>query len=652
MVHLLSSLTSSACAAAMVAGSKEDPVDTPWNLPFDLKSLPEDVAAKLVVIAPFLLGRKRANYDSQFFHRTLGLCNTGIPFSELSSDKLCKKSLFIETWPERLGGRHYIADCSDQQAIDAYTEQHAKVYGGEGPDNNTFGTSFLRGCHLTFELGKDVNWAQKAESLQKAREKGAARNPLKLTPPALREQIEAIIGVLAGHIDDKPSAGNTSLAIEGVGTQPSHGVFVTGSSSKGGPGVEGARGRTRSALKAKAALGSEEESLPKSSLAVSRYEDRPTSESKAKLDQAKTKKARAQADLAKKEAQREVILGDLRTSKAFLKEKEDEENRFYEDVAAHRAASIKARAAGNVEEKKRLDALARLGGDQMANASKAAQEAQLRIDNKEKQLAALVGDIEKSKAEVGVLSVEIMSFELAAAFIRPKSVLPHLPSEFRALPIQVSDPCPFCARYFVDAACVPLTCGCLAHPHCMFEVVFSLDAKCSRCCRSLSGGWLGQWGFPLHESAQAELHHLQELLKSEVGVPDFQSSFAGSKRAAKRTSLPSEEEDQVRKKTRFEEIEEASDPLVIAKTSAQPVVPAELLPAAVGDADGVANTQKSDDLSFLQVTQAPPREEAEDTCSHGGGLSGSATESGGTSSGPAGAALDKLVDAIATSAVP
>lgn len=132
-----------------------------------------------------------------------------------------------------------------------------------------------------------------------------------------------------------------------------------------------------------------------------------------------------------------------------------------------------------------------------------------------------------------------------------------------------------------------------------------------------------------------------------MGVPDLLSLVAGSKRAAERSSLPLGEEDQVSKKARFEEVGGASDLLVIAKTSAQPLVFAALLPAAEEDADGVAITQKSDDLSFQWETQAPPRQD--DTASHGGGLSSSTTESAGTSQDPAGAALEKLVDAIASS---
>ena len=166
----------------VVAASKDsDEGITQWDQPFDLTALPDSVASKLRFMAPFLLGRKKANYDAEFFHRTLGLCMEGTTFRLLSNDNVLNKNKFLHRWPERASGRHYIADCSDEQAIEAYTQMYNKVYGGD-PDNGTFGTSFLRACYLSFERGEEVNWAQKAESLQKAREKQASRNPLKLSP--------------------------------------------------------------------------------------------------------------------------------------------------------------------------------------------------------------------------------------------------------------------------------------------------------------------------------------------------------------------------------------------------------------------------------------------------------------------------------------
>jgi len=72
-----------------------------------------------------------------------------------------------------------------------------------------------------------------------------------------------------------------------------------------------------------------------------------------------------------------------------------------------------------------------------------------------------------------------------------------------------------------------LFCGCLAHPHCMFEAVFSQDARCRRCERGMTGGWLGQWGFDLDSKAAVELRLTEEILLAEPASPR-----AGSKRPA------------------------------------------------------------------------------------------------------------------------
>jgi hypothetical protein len=49
----------------------------------------------------------------------------------------------------------------------------------------------------------------------------------------LREQIEAIIDVLAGHIDDKPSGANIASRSE-LGARADNTFLVIGSSNKGG----------------------------------------------------------------------------------------------------------------------------------------------------------------------------------------------------------------------------------------------------------------------------------------------------------------------------------------------------------------------------------------------------------------------------------
>lgn len=61
-----------------VADSKDDAaVETPWDEAFDVQALPPALIGQLHHLAPFLLGRETANYDEDFFHRTLGLSNTG-----------------------------------------------------------------------------------------------------------------------------------------------------------------------------------------------------------------------------------------------------------------------------------------------------------------------------------------------------------------------------------------------------------------------------------------------------------------------------------------------------------------------------------------------------------------------------------------------
>ena len=61
----------------------------------------------------------------------------------------------------------------------------------------------------------------------------------------------------------------------------------------------------------------------------------------------------------------------------------------------------------------------------------------------------------------------------------------------------------------------------------MFEAVFSQDARCRRCERGMTGGWLGQWGFDLDSKAAEELRLTEEILLAEPASPR-----AGSKRPA------------------------------------------------------------------------------------------------------------------------
>ena len=91
---------------------EEGPI-TMWNLPFDVAVMPNVVSKMVLDIAPFLRGREKACYDSAFFQCTLGLSNKGYKILELSNDKICNKSNFLEVWPMR-DGQHYIQDCENK----------------------------------------------------------------------------------------------------------------------------------------------------------------------------------------------------------------------------------------------------------------------------------------------------------------------------------------------------------------------------------------------------------------------------------------------------------------------------------------------------------------------------------------------------------
>ena len=92
---------------------EEDGPLTMWDLPFDVAVVPKAIHRLVLDAFPFLCGQRKARYDVAFFQCTLGLCNKGYKLFELSSDKICNKSSFLEVWPMQ-DGRYYIQDCEDK----------------------------------------------------------------------------------------------------------------------------------------------------------------------------------------------------------------------------------------------------------------------------------------------------------------------------------------------------------------------------------------------------------------------------------------------------------------------------------------------------------------------------------------------------------
>jgi hypothetical protein len=167
-----------------------------WEVPFDVRMVPEDCLEQIMEAAPFLWGRKDAVHTPEFFKKTLGLCDCGIPFSKLNSAELLPIEDLEGTYP-LVNGRHpvrLIPPEAREQALSLYQ----RVFGGP-PDNGEFSTSFIRGCAVFYQQNKSMNWASKAASLAGGRAKHPERNSQKLTPPALREQIQRIITILSRY---------------------------------------------------------------------------------------------------------------------------------------------------------------------------------------------------------------------------------------------------------------------------------------------------------------------------------------------------------------------------------------------------------------------------------------------------------------------
>ena len=90
---------------------------------------------------------------------------------------------------------------------------------------------------------------------------------------------------------------------------------------------------------------------------------------------------------------------------------------------------------------------------------------------------------------MGRLSGLVDELTLQSTTFQHVHLFTSLPTEFYQMPIQVSDPCSLCYKFFVETTCVPLTCGCQVHPHCMLEGVMLRHGTCPRCNFVASGCW-------------------------------------------------------------------------------------------------------------------------------------------------------------------
>jgi hypothetical protein len=187
---------------------------SPWKSPFDFGTMPPTIVEACGKLAPFLFGRQGAEYDTEFFHNVLLLSNSGLREKDLS-DVVCPQEWF-QAWPASADGRHNFIDCADPKLKAGASEMYIQVYGAP-PDNGGVSSNFLRGMYVFREEKRDVNWAEWAAKIHSGHMKNAGRNPNKLTPPALREQIQGLLKVFCdyvhGSLETSPLASTPSSSL-------------------------------------------------------------------------------------------------------------------------------------------------------------------------------------------------------------------------------------------------------------------------------------------------------------------------------------------------------------------------------------------------------------------------------------------------------
>lgn len=175
---------------------------TIWQEAFNLERLPQSISVELIKRAPFLLGAEKAIYTKQFFKTIGGLCAAGIPFESLMKDERgVPLEDLVATYPlNKNGNRHSLRLMTDRDAARNALHMHQRVYGGTHPDNGEVGTNFIRGLVLQYQHETQVNWADFAADLAKKRMDNPLVIPHKLTPPCLREQIQAMINLFDHYL--------------------------------------------------------------------------------------------------------------------------------------------------------------------------------------------------------------------------------------------------------------------------------------------------------------------------------------------------------------------------------------------------------------------------------------------------------------------
>lgn len=480
---------------------------TIWREAFDLTKLPQTIALELLKRAPFLLGTKNAKYTKQFFETVGGLCGAGIQFdSVMKEEHGVPLEEMLATYPlNKNGNRHSVKFMTDLDAARDALHMYQRVYGGTYPDNGEFGTAFIRGLVLYYQREIEVDWAEYATDLAKKRMQNPFVNPQKLTPPCLREQIQAMINVFQHYLRlayaDKDNA-TSQLRRANLPVMPSDFPTRQPRSAelvKTKPVVsrEGRAEAPRAPYE-----GSASNNIPVRQQRTSARSSplRPTNASAAwplQLDSMaalKDRRRKTETELLRgmkhlSDAESEFKILDAKKADLILSEDAN-----WEAMVALRAN--KKRCALTREESDQIEEELRKKTTTANSISQCVGDVQKQMAELQDRIQLLWRATRELQDKVGMIKADIEVAIVDTGSICPKQLFSKLPVTCTSMiKVHANVPCILCGRFWVDNAFVCLPCGCLLHPFCMFKVALSSDPRCPFCNHAPGGLWRGQWGY-------------------------------------------------------------------------------------------------------------------------------------------------------------
>ena len=481
-----------------------------WREPFDLRKLPETITLELLKRAPFLLGTEKAKYNKLFFKTIGGLYDAGIPFESLAKEEHgVPLEDLLATFPlNKNENRHSLRFIIDCDAARDALHMYQRVYGGTHPDNGEFGTAFIRGLVLYYQRQTQVDWAEFATDLAKKQMQNPLVNPQKLTPPCLREQIQAMITMFerflrstyAGKEDAIAQLRRANLPVKPsniLSRQQGSAELVEIKPLAGWEGhVEAPRppnGGSACSSKPVQQHRTSRRSSPLQPTEAGATTSPPNTQSDP-LAALKEKRRKTEKQLfsgikhlhdAKSEFE---LLGAKKTELGLS------EDANWEVMVAlfsnKKSATLTSEEGARVEEELRTKtSIANSIFQSIADVQKQMAELQDRIQLFRRTTKEL-------QDEVGVITADIEVLTLDSSSIRPKQLLTRLlVTCINRVKLEVDVPCVLCGRFWVDNAFMCLPCGCLLHPFCIFKVAFSTDPRYPFCNHALGSLWRSQWGY-------------------------------------------------------------------------------------------------------------------------------------------------------------